>query len=180
MKKPGVKKVKRFEWLSDIIGKHGLMYGAEVGCYKGVTTQHLLRMHRTLKIIAVDLWECRPEVFGTRELSRRVNENQEAIRQEFIQRTTAYEKRVKILRGISWEMAEEVPDESLDFIFIDADHGYDAVKKDIAAWAPKVKKGGLISGHDINLPGVYDAVVEAFGTDSHAAGFDQCWYVWKK
>jgi len=41
-----------------------------------------------------------------------------------------------------------VQDESLDFVFIDADHGYEYVKEDINAWYPKVRNGGLVSGHD--------------------------------
>lgn len=39
-------------------------------------------------------------------------------------------------------------DNSLDFVFIDANHHYEFVKKDIEAWFPKVKTGGYIGGHD--------------------------------
>lgn len=56
-------------------------------------------------------------------------------------------------------------DASLDFVFIDADHSYAAVSRDIDAWIPKVKKGGIIAGHDYcNWPGfgVIQAVTERF------------------
>ena len=43
---------------------------------------------------------------------------------------------------------EEVPDEYIDFLFIDGDHRYDQVKKDLDNWVPKVKEGGIICGHD--------------------------------
>jgi predicted O-methyltransferase YrrM len=112
-------------------------------------------------------------------MSRRINEDQNAIYDLFRRNTRDVRSRVTELKGISWEMAEEVEDESLDFVFIDADHGYEAVKKDIEAWLPKVKPGGFVSGHDINLPGVFKAVVEAFGEKAEAAGFDTCWYTWK-
>ena len=39
-------------------------------------------------------------------------------------------------------------DESLDFIYIDANHAYDFVVEDINLWFPKLKKGGIFSGHD--------------------------------
>ena len=58
------------------------------------------------------------------------------------------------------------PDASLEFVFIDAGHSYEDVKKDIAAWRPKMKPGRLFAGHDYNqhnFPGVVQAVNEAFG-----------------
>ena len=67
------------------------------------------------------------------------------------------------IKGVSWECAEQFEDDSVDFIFIDADHSYDAVNKDIRAWSPKVRKGGMISGHDyFNSNGVKRAVDEIF------------------
>ena len=45
-------------------------------------------------------------------------------------------------------------------MFIDADHSYEWVKKDIAAYKPKLKKGGWLTGHDIDFPGVNRAVNE--------------------
>jgi predicted O-methyltransferase YrrM len=58
------------------------------------------------------------------------------------------------------------PDAYFDFVFIDADHTYDAVKLDINAWWPKVKMGGVLAGHDwVNeFPGVEKAVREKFET----------------
>ena len=48
----------------------------------------------------------------------------------------------------SMEAAEDFLDESLDFVFIDANHHYEFVVEDIAEWDKKVKKGGIVSGHD--------------------------------
>jgi hypothetical protein len=52
------------------------------------------------------------------------------------------------LRGKSVEMAHFVKDESLSWIYIDADHSYNGVWDDLTAWLPKVKKSGVVSGHD--------------------------------
>ena len=55
-----------------------------------------------------------------------------------------------------------IDDKSIDFVYIDADHEYESVRKDIAAWHPKIRRGGIISGHDYSSSGVYKAVNERF------------------
>lgn len=71
---------------------------------------------------------------------------------------------IQLIESESHAAAEQFENESLDFVFIDADHGYEAVRRDIAAWLPKVKCGGVLAGHDHseNFPGVIRAVTEAF------------------
>ncbi len=70
------------------------------------------------------------------------------------------------LRETSLDAAKMFKDRSLDFVFIDADHNYESVKVDIAAWRSKVKPGGILAGHDYGnsqWPGVKQAVDEALG-----------------
>ena len=68
---------------------------------------------------------------------------------------------VTILEGLTTDVVKTVPDKTLDLVFIDADHSYDAIKQDIKDWLPKVKEHGTISGHDYgNVPGVGKAVNE--------------------
>ncbi len=63
-----------------------------------------------------------------------------------------------------------------NLVFIDANHDYEPVKRDIEAWLPIVAEGGILCGHDFGLgwPGVYKAVTEKFGT--HVA-FKGC--IWR-
>ena len=75
------------------------------------------------------------------------------------------EKYYKSIRKNSIEAADQFEDESLDFVFIDASHEYEDVKKDIQIWLPKIKKGGILAGHDYYIgydyfPGVKAAVNE--------------------
>lgn len=51
--------------------------------------------------------------------------------------------------------AEIFDDRSLDLVFIDADHSYAAVFRDLTAWWPKVRNGGMIAGHDYKRAGKY-------------------------
>jgi predicted O-methyltransferase YrrM len=77
----------------------------------------------------------------------------------------AFAKRVRVLHMDTLAAAAHVPDGSLDFVFIDADHSYEAVAADIDAWRSKVKPGGILSGHDYGhrrFPGVAQAVDERF------------------
>lgn len=74
--------------------------------------------------------------------------------------------RVVIIRDFSLNAVKAFDDEYFDFVYIDAEHTYDGVLNDLGAWYPKVKKGGIISGHDyceceIQGTGVVFGVIEA-------------------
>lgn len=68
-------------------------------------------------------------------------------------------------RGTSWDVAGLYQDATLDFVFLDAGHDFDSVRRDIEAWAPKVKESGILAGHDFcqEFPGVVRAVEELIG-----------------
>ena len=55
---------------------------------------------------------------------------------------------VNIIRALSTEAVKQVEDDHFDFIYIDADHTTEGCYKDIVDWYPKVKKGGILCGHD--------------------------------
>lgn len=80
-----------------------------------------------------------------------------------------FEKNMKDFPHVTLQMeslkaVDKFDDKSIDFIFIDADHSYEGVKSDILAWAPKMKPGSTICGHDhrSEYPGVEKAVKEIF------------------
>lgn len=69
-------------------------------------------------------------------------------------------------------------DLSPDMVFIDGDHSYEAVRHDLAVWVPKVKKGGLICGHDVNQASVHVPVSEVFPYYKQAVN-TTIWYAYK-
>jgi len=76
---------------------------------------------------------------------------------DFVKNVGHFEN-LKILRMKSEEAVKQFKDKSIDMVFIDGDHTYEEVKKDIEMWLPKVKK--LICGHDYQGADVRKAVDE--------------------
>ncbi|CAE8609018.1 unnamed protein product, partial [Polarella glacialis] len=58
--------------------------------------------------------------------------------------------RFTLHRSISLSASDLVADGSMDLVFLDARHDYEAVSDDIQAWRPKVRPGGILSGHDFS------------------------------
>jgi len=55
---------------------------------------------------------------------------------------------VKVVRKYSFDAVKDFPDNYFDFVYIDADHTYEGISRDLVDWYPKVKMGGLFCGHD--------------------------------
>jgi len=79
---------------------------------------------------------------------------------------------IKPVKMLSVNAAKLYEDQSLDFIFIDASHDYNSVCQDIRAWLPKLKKGGVIAGHDYNRSDVFNAVSMFF---DKVESSENCW-----
>ncbi|MCB0332244.1 MAG: class I SAM-dependent methyltransferase [Bdellovibrionales bacterium] len=129
--------------------------GAEVGIFEGATSSHLLRLFPDLYLYCID-----PFVDYSEHEENRTQLAMSKHEQIARERLAPFGERVKILKNFSVEAAKQIPDESLDFVFIDAIHTYQAVSQDLKAWYPKVRPDGLISGHDFSWSGVRQAVEE--------------------
>jgi len=98
-------------------------------------------------------------------------------------RVAPFGKRVKFIKKKSEDAIDMFEDASLDFVYIDGDHSYAAVKNDIKLYYPKVKAGGIFGGDDfcIKFPGVAKAVlefVEEYNLELHGANRD--WWIIKQ
>ncbi len=132
---------------------------AEVGVHMGEATRMFLDALVPNKFYAIDIWQGGYDPNDT--LSNQYTENYEALFDEAIQDAV-----VKKFKMSSLKAATHLENRSLDFVYIDACHTYEAVKHDILAFLPKIKPGGWIGGHDYsdpNFPGVKQAVDEEFG-----------------
>jgi predicted O-methyltransferase YrrM len=82
---------------------------------------------------------------------------------EYLNNVYPLRDNITTLMQPSVKAATQFADGSLDFVFIDASHEYADVCADIKAWRPKVKKGGMLAGHDHHAPSVYEAVRDTIG-----------------
>lgn len=69
-----------------------------------------------------------------------------------------YNHKIKWIEEKTSDAVKFIADSSLDFAYIDANHTYESVAEDIRLYYPKVKKGGLLSGHDYDFEDVKKAV----------------------
>lgn len=172
--------VYRWETISKMVLHYEWKRGVEIGIWKGETFKYLLENCPNLYLTGVDLYSPQPENEGPEKWTK--GENGHAWdHQKYYEDLIKYcekNKRGNIIKDYSVNAAECIDDISLDFVFIDGDHSYEGVKKDISAWLPKIKKDGYIIGHDIHFDGVKRAVTELLGYNYQIAD-DFLWYVKK-
>jgi predicted O-methyltransferase YrrM len=125
---------------------------AEIGSFQGVSTM-LFAMH-VQKIYSIDCYVVPPT-------GRIPSHDQLFIDAEklFIERTKDIENIIKV-KKTSVEAAKDFPDQMLDCVYIDAEHDYNSVKTDVSTWKHKIKKGGILSGHDFMLPHIHQILIE--------------------
>jgi SAM-dependent methyltransferase len=140
----------------------------EIGAYLGRSTAYLAarikQSRKRIRLYVVDLWDgwfwnddspdipmhAGPEVFWHFMRNMRCQGLDEVICP---------------LKMSSDRAALLFEEGSLDFVFVDGDHGYAAVQRDLTAWFPRVKPGGVLAGHDYinnDFPGVRRAADEFF------------------
>lgn len=130
----------RWEEMLNLFRDLGFKKGVEVGVYDGKFSKALCLTIPDLELTGVDLWS---EYASYDEYTKK---DLERAQKEAMERTKGFN--VTFLKTESVEAAKKFSDGSLDFVFIDANHSYEHVVADIAAWSPKVRKGGLVCGHD--------------------------------
>lgn len=127
----------------------------EIGCFKGRSTAYLavevFNSCKDIQIHAIDLWDT----------SRKIG----CSLDEFVSNMTPVLSIVNPIRLDSIEAHKLFPDESLDFVWVDGNHTYPYVLKDIRNWWKKLKVGGWMGGDDLIHGGVRQAVVECFGEE---------------
>lgn len=157
-----VRNIKKRNQAGIFIRNEGLEKICEVGVRKGDNFRHMLQPCVT-EAIAVDIWQ---DTGNPSENDLGFTQGQlERQYQKFIKDFKG-DDRVKAIRKYSHIAAKEFEDEYFDFVYLDADHSYEGLLRDLRAWWPKVKNGGILGGHDYIVRetpvkyGVIEAVTE--------------------
>jgi cephalosporin hydroxylase len=167
------------EWLYDrMIGRapdHATF--VEVGCWLGKSTAYCASRIRDcgkpIAFYAVDTWLGSPSEPAMVEAVAQAGGSVYDLFRANMQEAGVLEA-IRPVRLPSVAAATLFANGSLDFVFIDADHTYDAVQADIAAWRPKIKSGGILAGHDWHTYGsVQQAVTAMLGGRIAVEG--NCW-----
>jgi hypothetical protein len=131
--------------LCKVINRFGSeLRGVEIGVGSGEFSEYLLRESRFQTFYCIDPWR---RVDDYRDIANCSDEQHERKFQKCQDRLKGFDC-VKYLRYTSGEAANEIPDASLDFVHIDANHAYEFAKRDIEIYYQKLKPGGILSGHD--------------------------------
>ncbi len=160
-------KLKRWDCVIKRLPKRGAIVGVEVGVFKGKMAYQMLKHVPSLTMFLVDRWEPYSKKEQDGDLSATMAhydaEYWRGCRDKVEKMAAKFGERAQIIISDSAAAARKFADGSLDYVFLDAGHSYDAVKADIEAWLPKIKKRGLLCGHDITRSGVKRAVQDALG-----------------
>lgn len=161
--------------LAKYFNELGFKKGAEIGVCTGRYSKILYENIPGLQLLGVDPYQPYPGYTDFRRVSTHATNL--ALTREALAPYPNY----VLAMAFGSDAAQFVADESLDFVFIDANHQYPAVKQDINDWAPKVRKGGIVSGHDYyhfksGRGGVVEAVDEyaaEHGIEMHTTGWSK-------
>lgn len=145
----------------------------EIGSWMGRSTTFMAEQIRdsgkNIKFFAVDMWKGSSNEGIHREIIAEHNGTVFPIFLKHIAMTGLFPYIHPLIMS-SVDASHLFADESLDFVFIDAGHTYEDVYRDLRAWYPKVKPGGVFAGHDYThkgFPGVAKAVHEFIETELH-------------
>ena len=134
----GVTRSKEFPIL---LRDAGFKVGVEVGVEQGLYSECLCQLIPGLNLAAVDCWTAH-RGYRDHVSQAKLDGFYDAAKK----RLAPYD--CTLIREWSVDAAKLFDDGSLDFVYIDGNHDFANVVKDIHAWSPKVRKGGVISGHD--------------------------------
>jgi len=140
----------------------------EIGSWMGGSSEQLVKGILKYLVYKVAFYCIDPfdeEYFKkTPGLQKKLKKYPVNVLEAFQERMKPYEEDYILLRDYSENAVNIFRYDTIDFLFIDGNHDYEFIKKDIDLYWPKIKAGGVMCGHDYGKYGVKKAVDERFKT----------------
>jgi predicted O-methyltransferase YrrM len=136
-----------YSWANEV-GVNGS--AVEVGTFSGENAVVMSQYFKS--VVTVDPW-----MNGYDKDDHASNADMAEVEKKYFDRIKDL-KNISHLKLTSLDASGKFADASLDFVYLDGDHQTEAVVADIDAWKPKVRSGGILAGHDINMEKVYNAL----------------------
>jgi SAM-dependent methyltransferase len=139
---PGIGRLDLLRWLRELNFKKAVEVGVAYGSY----SELMCNINPQIKVWGVDPYQMYKEY---REFSKAQSALDSAKKQaQDLMSSYVDHDLYEFVFKFSEDAAKDFADESLDFVYIDANHEFDFPYRDIKTWYPKVKKGGILAGHD--------------------------------
>lgn len=152
-------------WREDLaveFGRRGYQRIVEVGVERGAFTEILRRHNPTAAIVAIDAWV---PYRGYRDHTSRAK--LEAFYQDA--RTRLADLGIEVIRGFSADVVQRIG--PVDAVYLDANHSFDYIMRDLIDWSRQVRPGGIVSGHDY-VPGRVGTWQVARAVDAYVDAHD--------
>eukprot|EP01064_Diplonema_japonicum_P034622 TRINITY_DN7242_c0_g1_i1.p1 TRINITY_DN7242_c0_g1~~TRINITY_DN7242_c0_g1_i1.p1 ORF type:complete len:312 (+),score=67.06 TRINITY_DN7242_c0_g1_i1:63-938(+) len=148
----------RWRWeLGEILQREGKRHGAEIGVQQGEFSAMVLTNWKCASTyMVVDVWETQENY---RDIANVDQAGQDHLYETMLTRLDPWKEKLVVMRNWSHDASQRVPDNSLDFVYVDARHDFEAVLEDLRDWWPKLRVGGILSGHDFTSA----STVQGFG-----------------
>ena len=167
-----------YEILSALINQYNLKVGCEIGVGFGTHAEYILDNTKVIKLFCID-----PYTHFDQEYKDQMNLPQDMLDILYFKvyrRLDVFNERYELIRNTSSQATQHFHASELDFVFLDANHAYEQVIKDLENWYTKVRSNGLIAGHGFNknFPQVKQAVKKFFESKKIKINHDSKERIW--
>ena len=138
--------------------------GAEIGVANGDYSDAICQENPNVKLFCIDSWI---KYEGYNDKAPDNFEESERMAKEKLAKYNCI-----FIKKFSMDAIKDFDDESLDFVYIDANHNFKYILEDITEWSKKVRKGGIVAGHDYDWGGIQQAL-ESYKQNYFVLGRDE-------
>ncbi len=128
--------------LAQLFAELGFQHGAEIGVAEGNYSEVLMRANPNLHLLLVDPWHH----YSGNPQGKSKEKNEYAYNEA--KRKVGHYPNVQFIPKLSMDAVRDVPDHSLDFVYVDGHHGFPFVMMDTIMWMGKLRSGGIMAGDD--------------------------------